>query len=287
MNKKLYKMMDWAEIETVVYSEEDHPHDFLGAHYVSGGILIQAFFPDVKKVYAIVKMNDVIKEYPMELADEEGFYAVLVKSLTKAKYSYHFKVLMKNNTFIEIEDPYRFPSTVKQSDIEKFNAGIHYTIYDVLGAQVRKINGVAGTSFAVWAPNALRVSVVGNFNHWDGRIHQMRRLGESGIFEIFIPGISDGEIYKYELKLKGGMISLKADPYGFGAELRPGTASVVRNIKNHCWSDEQWLMDRKTGQSGMRPMIVYEVHLGSFKKPEDTREFYNYRELAPMLAEYV
>ena len=287
MDKKLYKLMDWAEIEAVVYSEEDHPHDLLGAHYVSGGILIQAFFPEVKKVIAIVKMNDVIKEYPMELADEAGFYAVLVKSLTKVKYSYHYKIQRMDGSFYELEDAYRFPCTVKQSDMERFSAGIHYTVYDVLGAQIRTLDGVKGASFAVWAPNAVRVSVVGDFNNWDGRIHQMRRLGDSGIFEIFIPEIADGDVYKYELKLKGGMLSLKADPYGFGAELRPGTASVVRDIRDYKWTDEAWIKGRKENQSFKKPMAVYELHLGSFKKPEDGRDFYNYRELAPMLAEYV
>ena len=279
--------MDWAKIEAVVYSEEDHPHELLGAHLVSGGILIQTFLPRAEKVFAVVTMNDVIREYPMELVDEEGFFAVFIKSLTKTKYAYHYKVMEKDGGVINIEDAYRFPCTVKKQDIEKFNAGIHYSVYEVLGAQLREIDGVKGTSFAVWAPNAVRVSVVGDFNHWDGRVHQMRRLPDSGIFEIFIPDVLEGELYKYELKLKGGMLSLKADPYGFGAQLRPGTASVVRDIRSFLWSDEKWLQERKNAGSKQRPMAVYEVHLGSFQKPEDGREFYNYRELAPMLASYV
>lgn len=287
MDTKLYKLMDWAKIEAVVYSEEDQPHDLLGAHPVSGGIVIQTFLPQAKKVFAVVKMNDVIREYPMELADEEGFFAVFVKSLTKVKYAYHYKVIWKDGSITELEDAYRFPCTVKKQDIEKFNAGIHYAIYEVLGAQLREIDGVKGTSFAVWAPNAVRVSVVGNFNQWDGRVYQMRRLSDSGIFEIFLPEVLEGEIYKYELKLKGGMLSLKADPYGFGAQLRPGTASVVRNIRDFSWTDDKWIQERKSAESNRRPMAVYEVHLGSFQKPEDGREFYNYRELAPMLASYV
>ncbi len=287
MEKKLYKLMDWAEIEAVVYSEEDQPHSLLGAHYVNRGFLIQAFFPNVKKVTAIVKMNDVIKEYPMEMADEAGFYATFIKSLTKVKISYHYKVTDMDDNVLEVEDAYRFPCTVKDEDIEKFNAGIHYTIYNVLGAHLCELDGVKGTAFAVWAPNAVRVSVVGNFNNWDGRVHQMRRLAEGGIFEIFIPGVFDGEIYKYELKLKGGMLSLKADPYGFGGELRPGTASVVRDIDSYQWTDEKWIQHRKKEDSGKLPMAVYELHLGSFRKPEDGREFYSYRELAPMIAEYV
>ena len=242
MDKKLYKLMDWARIEGLVYSEEDKPHDFLGAHYVLGGLLIQAYLPgidDIKKVYAVVKMgSEGIKEHQMELMDESGFYAAFIRSIKKVKYDYHYKICLNDGTVIEADDPYRFTSTVSDRDIAKLNAGIHYEAYNVMGAHIRTINGVKGTSFAVWAPNAVRVSVVGDFNNWDGRRHQMRRLEEGGIFELFIPGVGEGDVYKYELKLKGDIIKFKADPYGFGAELRPATASIVRNIEGFKWSDD-------------------------------------------------
>ena len=290
MDKKLYKMMDWARIEGLVYSEEDEPHDFLGGHYVPGGILIQAYLPgldNIKKVCAIVKIGDVFKEHTMELMDETGFYAVLVRSLKKVKYSYYYKIYTTDGESYELYDPYSFAPTVSDSDIKKHNAGILYDSYRVLGAHLRTVNGVKGVSFAVWAPNAMRVSVVGDFNNWDGRRHQMRRLAEGGIFEIFIPGVKEGAVYKYELKLKGDIIKFKADPYGFGAELRPATASVVRNISGFKWSDSEWVERRKEFQGKDKPMSIYEVHLGSFRKPDDGREFYNYRELAPMIADYV
>nr|MCR5735983.1 1,4-alpha-glucan branching enzyme [Lachnospiraceae bacterium] len=286
MNKKLYKMMDWPEIEAVVYSEEERPHDILGGHYVNGGILIQTFIPDVKKVFAVVTMNRGTEEYPMELADEEGFYAVFIKTLKRCKYSYYFRVIDKKGRESIVRDPYFYDSIITKDDIERFNAGIHYEIYKILGAHVMEYGGVKGTNFAVWAPNAVRVSVVGDFNGWDGRVHQMRKIEEAGIFELFIPGVLDGAIYKYELKLKGDNISLKADPYGFGAELRPQTASVVRESTFE-FDDELWLKNRKEFQAKDRPISVYELHLGSFKKPEDGREFYNYRELCEMIAEYV
>ncbi len=290
MDKKLYKMMDWARIEGLVYSEEDEPHDFLGGHYVLGGILIQAYLPgmdNIKKICAVVKIGDAFKEHPMELMDETGFYAVLIRSLKKVKYSYYYKVYTTDGESYEMYDPYCYEPTVSDNDIKKHNAGILYDSYKVLGAHMRTINGVKGVSFAVWAPNAIRVSVVGDFNNWDGRRHQMRRLAEGGIFELFIPGVKEGAVYKYELKLKGDIIKFKADPYGFGAELRPATASVVRSISGFKWTDDEWVEKRKEFQGKDKPLSIYEVHLGSFRKPDDGREFYNYRELAPMIADYV
>ncbi len=293
MDKKLYRMMDWARIEGLVYSEEDKPHTFLGGHYVTGGILIQAYLPDivdsqdVEKVCAIVKTGDTFKEYPMELLDETGFYAVLVRTIKRTRYSYCFKIYTTDGESRELYDPYCFESTVTDKDIAKLNAGIHYDSYKVMGAHIRTINGIKGVSFAVWAPNAIRVSVVGDFNNWDGRRHQMRRLEDGGIFELFIPGVKEGAVYKYELKLKGDIIKFKADPYGFGAELRPATASVVRNIEDFAWTDDKWLEGRKEFQGKDKPLSIYELHLGSFMKPDDGREFFNYRELAPLVADYV
>ncbi len=290
MDKKLYKLMDWGRIEGLVYSEEDKPHEFLGGHYVLGGILIQAFLPgmeNIRKVSVVVRIGDTFKEHTMELMDEAGFYAAFIRSLKKVKYSYYYKIYTTDGEAYEMHDPYRFESTVSDKDISKHNAGILYDSYNVLGAHLRTIDGVKGVSFAVWAPNARRVSVVGDFNNWDGRRHQMRRLEEGGIFEIFIPGVKEGAVYKYELKLKGDIIKFKADPYGFGAELRPATASVVRNISGFKWTDKKWVDNRKEFQGKDKPLSIYEVHLGSFRKPDDGREFYNYRELAPMIADYV
>lgn len=125
------------------------------------------------------------------------------------------------------------------------------------------VNGVDGVYFAVWAPNASRVSVVGDFNHWDGRVYQMQRLSVSGIYELFIPQIPVGSLYKYELKLKDGLIYLKADPYANQAELRPATASIVADLNGYTWKDQTWMKDRKKIQTEDAPMFVYEMHLGS------------------------
>ena len=283
MNAKLYKLMNWARIEGVVYSEEDNPHEILGAQAVNGGTLIQTFQPHAAKVS--VKIEGTDKLIPMEMVDEEGFFAVLIKEKNVYRYTYYS--VYKDKTQHEIKESYNYAPMISEKDAKKFNAGLHYEIYDFLGAHTKTMEGVRGTAFAVWAPNAVRVSVVGDFNEWDGRIHQMRRLSDTGIFELFIPDVREGDLYKYEIKIKGGLVILKSDPYGFGAQVRPESASVVRKIDGFEWQDEKWLETRKECQAKDKPLSIYEVHLGSFRKPDDGREFYNYRELAPMLADYV
>ena len=285
MDGKLYDLMNWPRIEALVYSEEDEPQEILGPHKVAGGILIQAFLPTAMKVTVAVKDG---RTYPMEQADENGFYAVLLPGKTIPEYTY--QVEYDNGTEEELADPYAFaPKVFTRNDADKFEAGIHYTIYEKLGAHPMTIRGTEGTYFAVWAPNAARVSVVGDFNLWDGRRHPMRKLKESGIFELFIPGVKAGETYKYEIKTKSRLPMLKADPYANGAELRPNTASVVRDLTGFSWTDKAWLEQRKKTDYKKAPMLIYELHLGSWKKPEEEsgREFYNYREIAQELAPYV
>lgn len=282
MTNKLYKLMDWAAIEAIVYSEEDDPHKILGIHAVTGGKLAQVFYPEA--VEAVLHTKN--KDYPMEQADEEGFYAVLIPKNTSTE-NYSFTVTMEDGTKHDFYDPYGFKPVIDKKDAEKFNRGIHYEIYHLLGAHPYVIDGIHGVLFAVWAPNAMRVSVVGDFNHWDGRVHQMRRLWDSGIFELFIPVANIGDNYKFEIKAKGGLTFLKSDPYAFYSQKRPETASVVYDLAGFTWSDDKWMEQRKKLNSHKAPVSILEVHLGSFAKPDDGRDFYNYRELAPMIASYV
>lgn len=283
MNKKLYKLMNWPQIEAIIYSEADDPHTVLGAHVVGNSVLVQTFKPGAKSVRLQPLEGD--KSYKMEQADEEGYFALLLPGKTVPDYEYIVEA--ENGSLRKVKDAYNFAPQITRQDTEKFNAGIHYMIYEKLGAHPMKIGDTEGTYFAVWAPNALRVSVVGDFNGWDGRVHQMRRLWESGIFELFLPGVKVGDCYKFEVKAKGGLTFMKADPYGFGAELRPGSASIVRNIEGFAWKDGKWIKNRLAQQAQDKPMSVYEVYLGSFDKPKDGREFYTYRELAPKIIDYV
>ncbi|HAG68958.1 MAG TPA: 1,4-alpha-glucan branching enzyme [Lachnospiraceae bacterium] len=283
MDKKLYKMMNWAEIEALVYAEEDRPHELLGGHFTKDGILIQAFFPDVRKVSVVVQISRTINEYDMELMDEAGFYAVLIRAEKKNRFNYCFKVTDNNGNTEEIYDPYSFAPIISKEDAEGFIKGTHHEMYKVLGAHVREIDGIKGTGFALWAPNAIRASVVGAFNNWDGRVHQMRRLSDYGIFEIFIPGIGKGEEYKFELRLKGGVVTLKKDPYAFASKKGPDGASVVCE-SGYEFHDEKWLSERK--KAGRGAMSVYEVDPFTFSKPgEEGGE--GLKELSDSLVSYV
>lgn len=292
----LNKLLDWDGAKSITHSEHDNPHSILGAHETKYGVLIQAYIPTAKEVsvkltnsqntYTMEKVRFSNKRENIELFEEEGYFAVLLPIKKIEPYTY--LVTYDNNTKGEIFDPYSFEPVLDGLDINRFSNGIHYDIYEKLGAHLMELNGIYGVLFAVWAPNAIRVSVVGDFNNWDGRRHPMRCLDDSGIFELFIPGLQSGELYKYELKINGGLTLLKADPYANAAELRPNTASVVYNINNYIWKDEKWLKDRVKYDFKKEPISIYEVHLGSWMKPsaQENKEFYNYREIAPKLASY-
>ena len=291
MDKKLYDMMDWAGIEELVYSEASNPHGMLGPHLTEEGMLVQAFIPTAESV--TVKAGS--KKYPMDLMDDPGFFAVLIPRKTLTEYT--LMVSYDNGTSEEIHDPYAYGPQFEDGELKKFEAGIYYDVYEKMGAHIMEIKGVKGVLFAVWAPCAMRVSVVGDFNMWDGRRHQMRRLGDSGVFELFIPGVETGAIYKYEVKARNGDAMLKADPYGNYTELRPANASIVWDINRYQWKDEPWMKARAKEEGKDKPMSIYEMHLGSWiRKPIEAdengkevvgSEFYNYREIAEKLAVYV
>ncbi len=292
MEKELYDQMDWAAIEEIVYSESAEPKNILGPHMTDSGMLVQAYLPGAEK--AAVKLTSTEKEYPMELADESGFFAVVIPG--KRKRAYVLVVDYGDGQIVETADPYSFGSIYKEADLKKFAAGIYYDVYKKMGARRMTLDGVEGVSFSVWAPCAMRVSVVGDFNKWDGRCHQMNAIGDSGVFELFIPGLSEGTVYKYEIKTRRAEPMLKADPYANYAELRPNTASIVWDIDKFVWSDEKWMTQRRK-ITKKEPMSIYELHLGSWMRKslevtEDGKEivgseFYNYREIAPKLADYV
>lgn len=282
MNEKLYKLMNWPEIEELVYSECDNPHKLLGAQKVGRNLLIQGFFPDSRSVK--LRSKDGAKACAMECVDEAGFYAALVP---EKDYAAGYEYLVHDGKKEHVcQEVYRFDPVITKEDTDRFAAGIHYSVYKVLGAHLMTIDGVKGVHFAVWAPNARRVSVVGDFNNWDGRAHQMRRLWDSGIFELFLPDAKVGQNYKFEIKLRDGLTYLKSDPYGFAAQLRPETASVIADINHFKWEDDAWIEKRETECGQDLPMSIYELYLGSFSRP-DKESYVNYRELAPKIIDYV
>ena len=300
MTEKLYELMNWADVEEVTYSESTEPKRILGPHLLKQGLLIQSFLPTAKAI-TVELMNG--ESYDMELADEAGFFAVLIpkeKEWEKTLPKYRLHITYDNDTTAVTEDPYSFANQFTVEEIRRYQAGIYYDIYQRMGAKPMTIDGVPGVLFCVWAPNAERVSVVGDFNLWDGRRHMMERLGKSGIFELFIPRLPEGTIYKYEIKCHLHEPFLKTDPYAFSFELRPHNASIVRDLRHFHWTDQHWQKTKDAlGASGQKelPMSVLEVHLGSFmRKPmlinedgseENGSEFYNYREIAEKLAEYI
>jgi 1,4-alpha-glucan branching enzyme len=203
----------------------------------------------------------------------------------KAVYAYDLLITEQDGTKVQSRDPYSFLPTVGETDLYLFGQGNEHRIYDKLGSHLRTIDGVKGTSFAVWAPDAQRVSVVGDFNRWDGRFHPMRSLGASGVWELFIPGVGEGAHYKYEMKTRTGALALKTDPYGIFFEVAPKNAAIVWAGKKFEWDDEAWLQKRREHNPFRTAMSIYEVHLGSWMK-KNKMESLSYREIAEPLTAY-
>ena len=283
MAVKLEDLMQWPEIEALEYAECGRPETVLGPRMAGKSrVLITAFQREADSVK--VKNLDTKKEYEMTKMDENGYFAVLIPA--KKIPAYHLLVKTGKEEK-EIIDIYGVEPQIDAMDMSQFSNGIHSTIYEKLGAHPMTIDGAKGTYFAVWAPNAKAVSVVGDFNDWQAVEHPMRYLEEAGIYELFVPGVGAGDLYKYEIWGADGRRVMKADPYGNYAERRPATASVVWDIEKYNWNDKKWMDARKKWKAKKEPMLVYEVALGAFKKPAgEEKEFYNYREIAPMLCDY-
>jgi len=227
----------------------------------------------------------------MEKTDERGFFEAVIEA--PDLFAYQLVHTTTDGASYTIYDPYAFLPTVSDYDTYLFNQGNHHRIYEKLGCHLREVNGVKGASFAVWAPSAQRVSVVGSFNQWDGRIHQMRMLGSSGVWELFIPGLAPGDLYKYEIKTPSGELYIKADPFAFYAEKPPQTASRVYDMDDYQWHDEEWLAKRAKEPVYDKPVNIYEVHLGSWQQepdpdPDSETGFrpLSYRQLAERLIPY-
>ncbi len=230
--------------------------------------------------------GDARDPQPMTRLEGTDFFEALIQGDPNA-FRYELRTLDRDGQVRQAADPYSFPPVLGDLDLQLFNEGNHLRTYEKLGAQVVRLNTVAGVLFAVWAPNASRVSVVGDFNAWDGRRHPMRVRGSSGIWELFIPGLGQGTKYKYEIKSKSGAILLKTDPQGFFAEIRPKTASVVWDVSEFVWHDVDWLTRRAATDYLRSPLSIYEVHLGSWMRAPESNGYLTYRDIAPRLADYV
>ncbi len=266
------------------------PHSVLGMHpHTKGktkGLVVRAL---VRGAEACIVVDPAPNEqWPMELVAEEGLFEVFIPKRA-AVFRYQLRVKTPAGELRQFYDPYAFLPTLSDQDLYLFNEGNEHRAYDKLGAHVRTIDGVPGVAFAVWAPAAKQVSLVGNFNHWDGRYHQMRPLGSSGVWELFVPGLEQGELYKYAVRDQRDHVRLKTDPYGTYFEAPPGNASVVYDVSKFTWNDGEWMQKRREGAGSIdRPMSIYEVHLNSWRRDaEDANRRLSYREAAVQLADYV
>jgi len=278
------------EINRVIYADHYDPFKVLGAHKLRDGnrdvIVIRAFQPDAKEMY-VVSSGNRVEEYPMNKIAEPGFFEVVIEKQTEI-FPYKLRKILYDLQSYEFYDSYSFLPMISDFDLYLFNAGDNHKIYEKLGAHYAELNGISGVSFAVWAPNARSVCVIGSFNNWDGRFHQMRVLGSSGVWEIFVPGVKEGELYKFRIKTQWGNVIDKSDPYGTQFELRPKTASVINFLGGYKWNDEQWLKKRAQSDHLGEPIAIYEVHLGSWARvPEENNRWLTYREIAEKLVAYV
>ena len=277
------------DVEAIVRAVHADPFHVLGPHEVKHSkecrTAIRAFLPRAKSVDVIF---DSTWHVSAQRIHPDGFFeAVVAAPEGKALPAYRLRVTFPDGHTEEIQDPYAFPPLLTDFDLHLIGEGTHYEKYEKLGAHVREVNGARGVHFAVWAPNARRVSVVGDFNLWDGRAHAMRVRGASGIWELFIPGLDQGLIYKFEIRTPAGTM-LKADPYGFLSELRPKTASIVADLDRYEWHDADWCETREKRDWLSAPVSIYEAHLGSWRRGgTDGVSWLNYRELAEQLIPYV
>src|SRR6478672_1736488 len=273
--------IDPQDLNRLLSLRHNDPHRILGIHNHGDTQTIRAFRPDAESVEVQIGKS---RPKPM-VSHSSGLFEF---SFPKSEAVSYKLIVHEPGGFVRtLRDPYSFPPTIGELDLHLFGEGKHEEIYNRLGAHVTKIGRVSGVAFAVWAPHAAGVSVVGDFNNWDGRLHQMRMLGGSGVWEIFIPDLTPGMLYKFEIRGRRGLPFLKADPYAQLAEVPPNTSSIVYQ-SNYKFQDAKWMKSRAKSEPFRQPMSIYEVHFGSWRRKieEDNRPF-SYSEMAEALANYV
>ena len=276
------------DIFHIVNGEHSDPHTVLGMHEMEEdgrkAVVVRAFLPNAAGITVIDYANKR-KKYPMERLHADGFFEVTIAD-REEWFRYQLEYTDADGNTWRSYDPYSFSPTLSEFDRHLFGAGTHYEIYEKMGGRLMTHEGARGAAFSVWAPNAKAVSVIGDFNNWDARRSPMRRLGESGIWELFLPAAAEGDKYKFHVTQCDGRVVDKTDPYGVYAEVRPNNASVLYPLKRYKWKDRRWMTARKKYDFKTAPMNIYEVHLGSWKRAEGDR-FLTYTELAEQLIPYV
>lgn len=277
-------------IQRLVEGHHEDPFEVLGPHEVTESgrraVAIRGFFPQSNQAW-VVDASHGGPRRPMRRIHPAGLYeAICPIADDRPSSGYRLQVSDESGTEHTMHDPYAFPRLLSDYDLHLLGEGCHWRAYERLGAQLRTIDGIQGVNFAVWAPNANGVSVVGDFNGWDGRRHPMRKHIPSGFWELFVPGLDEGAIYKFEIR-HGGSKREKADPFGFAAELPPRTASKVTRLDKFTWNDSTWVENREKNQALDQPLSIYEVHLGSWQRGgKDGSQWLGYRDLAHKLVEY-
>ena len=276
------------DIFHIVNGEHSDPHTVLGMHEMEEdgrkAVVVRAFLPNAAGITVIDYANKR-KKYPMERLHADGFFEVTIAD-REEWFRYQLEYTDADGNTWRSYDPYSFSPTLSEFDRHLFGAGTHYEIYEKMGGRLMTHEGARGAAFSVWAPNAKAVSVIGDFNNWDARRSPMRRLGESGIWELFLPAAAEGDKYKFHVTQCDGRVVDKTDPYGVYAEVRPNNASVLYPLKRYKWKDRRWMTARRKYDFKTAPMNIYEVHLGSWKRAEGDR-FLTYTELAEQLIPYV
>ncbi len=277
-------MISDLSILSLVEGTHGSPMDLLGRHVSAKGTVLRTLQLFAEQVELI--RPDGTPAQVMKKLHPSGVFETEVSDTRP--FAYRYRMTDAAGHTWECDDPYRFPPQISDFDLYLFGEGTQTRLYKSLGARPLMLDGVEGVHFAVWAPNATRVGVVGDFNHWDGRHHPMQTRGSSGVWELFIPGVRPGDAYKYEVKGRDGYLMQKADPLAFAAEMRPRTASVVSRLGAYTWGDADWIARRASADWLHQPTSVYEVHLGSWRRvPEDDNRPLTYRELADQLIPHV
>ena len=274
------------KLKDLIEGNYKYPHELLGMHKLkeTNQILVRVLCPQAERI-TIHSLADKNKAYPVEGKTVDGFFESIIDQ-EEDSFLYELECEDGQGHVWNYIDPYQFQSSITVEDLYLFGIGKDYEIYRKMGAHFMSMEGIEGVRFLVWAPHAVRVSVIGAFNNWDGRRHSMRFIPSHGVWELFVPGLQTGESYRYEIKTDEGKVIFKSDPYATYYELRPNNASVIFNEGEYKWKDKKWMNARAKKNISKSAMSIYEVHIGSWKRHEDGT-YYSYEEAATELVSYV